>query len=250
VALTVGLTLAERSCTATVFELPGCGAEAKDRQSLLLLLPVCIAEYATWLDSHGEPTSDVAPDFDVVEEVDPADTDAADGEFCFQHDLGPATQDEMDTAIRILGYTRWDLERITIGLPDAVLDWRPPESAMAKIDAWKPGVLTIGEIIEDIAGAEGYYRTGLQDGVLPAGEPLDLASQRERTLERLSSLSDDERSRTFRPQRTWQREGSEMWTVRKVLRRMIGHERFHTAEIQQRLSWLFLGVPDFTGRGA
>ena len=31
--------------------------------------------------------------------------------------------------------------------------------------------------------------------------------------------------------------------ARKVVRRMLAHERFHTAEIQQRLSWLQLGVP-------
>ena len=35
---------------------------------------------------------------------------------------------------------------------------------MARIDPRKPAVLT-REIVRDVAGAEGYYRTGLQDGV-------------------------------------------------------------------------------------
>jgi hypothetical protein len=34
--------------------------------------------------------------------------------------------------------------------------------------------------------------------------------------------------------------------LRKVLRRTISHERFHTKEIEQRLAWLLLGVPDFS----
>ena len=73
--------------------------------------------------------------------------------------------------------------------------------------------------------------------------------ERERTLERLRTLSDEELSRVFRPRRSWQ-EGSEMWTVRKVLRRIVGHEHFHTAEIQQRLTWLLLGVPEFVNPGS
>jgi hypothetical protein len=32
--------------------------------------------------------------------------------------------------------------------------------------------------------------------------------------------------------------------VRKVMRRIISHKRFHTREIEQRLAWLTLGVPE------
>jgi hypothetical protein len=34
-----------------------------------------------------------------------------------------------------------------------------------------------------------------------------------------------------------------------VVRRVIAHERFHTAEIRQRLAWLLVGVPSFTRPG-
>jgi hypothetical protein len=44
--------------------------------------------------------------------------------------------------------------------------------------------------------------------------------------------------------RSWQ-ETAEHWTARKVVRRVIAHERFHTAEIRQRQGWILLGVPDF-----
>jgi DinB superfamily len=244
----VGVTRAGIAPSATVFDLPGCGAEAADTSSLHRLLAVCIAEYLSWLKGHGETVqTESRTEFEVVEEIDPTSIEAADGEFCFEDDLGPARPRDIETAIRYMNYAREDLLSVIGELPDLVLDWRPPKSAMARIDPWKPVVLTIREIVRDIAGAEGYYRTGLQDGEPTsdvADERSSLEFQRERTLERLRALSDRELSRVFRPRRSWQ-DGSEMWTVRKVLRRVISHERFHTAEIEQRLTWLLLGVPDF-----
>jgi hypothetical protein len=42
-----------------------------------------------------------------------------------------------------------------------------------------------------------------------------------------------------------QRSGAEMeWTARKVMKRIISHTRFHTKEVEQRISWLTLGVPE------
>jgi hypothetical protein len=38
--------------------------------------------------------------------------------------------------------------------------------------------------------------------------------------------------------------GYEHWTVRKALRRIISHERFHTKEIEQQLAWLLVGPPE------
>jgi hypothetical protein len=36
---------------------------------------------------------------------------------------------------------------------------------------------------------------------------------------------------------------AEEWTVRKVARRIIAHERAHAAEVRQRLTWVLLGLP-------
>jgi hypothetical protein len=38
--------------------------------------------------------------------------------------------------------------------------------------------------------------------------------------------------------------GEAFWTARKVIRRIMAHKRFHTREIEQRLAWLTLGVPE------
>jgi hypothetical protein len=116
---------------------------------------------------------------------------------------------------------------------------------MAQIDEWSDGVRTIREIVANVAGAESYYRRGLSDGVEDdSGAVSDLAGERDSLVRALRALRPEDRGRRFEPQRPWQ-SSPEHWTARKVLRRAIAHERFHTAEIRQRLAWLLLGVPEF-----
>lgn len=246
----VGMSKHEDRVEAVVFDLPGCAAHAATEGALHELLPVAIAEHVAWLRRHGEAAGDSAIDFEITEVINRWEMTAADGEFCFQDDLRPPSDAEIERAIAHMGFARKDLLTLVEPLPDAVLDWRPPMSAMAKIDPWNPDVLTIREIVASIASSDGYYRTGLQDGPAPEDEqPEDLESQRRRTVERLRALSAEERGRVFRPKRPW-RDSPEEWTARKAIRRIIAHERFHTKEIQQRLAWLLLGVPEFRTVGA
>ena len=129
-------------------------------------------------------------------------------------------------------------------MPDAVLDWVPPLSSVAQFDAWAPEARTIRGIVQHVLQLETYYRAGLADGASTGifervGTPQE---ERERTVALLRSLDDEARSRVYRPVRPG-RSTPEDWTVRKVLRRIISHERHHTAEIAQRRAWLLLGVP-------
>jgi hypothetical protein len=248
-AYRVGVTESPDGPQGTVFDLPCCSVQARDMAALRGLLPVAIAEHVAWLARHGETVDANTPvEFEIAEVVDPARSDAADGEFCFEDDLRPLTGDEIEAAVRHMGYATADLVALVEPLPDAVLDWRPPESAMARIDVWQPNVKTIREIARELPASERYYRTGLSNHDAPP-EPdevtFDRALQRRLTLERLRSLSHDERATTFRVQRSWQ-DRPEHWTARKAIRRIIGHERFHTKEIEQRLAWLLLGVPAFS----
>jgi hypothetical protein len=244
----VGVTEWPDGPHGTVFDLPGCGVQAHAMAALRDLLPVAIAEHLAWLARHGETVDANAPvEFEIAEIVDPTLSDAADGEFCFEYDLRTVTGDEVEAGIRHMGYATADLLALVEPLPDAVLDWRPPQSAMAKVDVWQPNVKTIREIARELPASERYYRLGLSDHDAPS-EPeevmLDRVLQRRLTIERLRSLSDEERATMFRVQRAWQ-DRPEHWTARKTVRRIIGHERFHTKEIEQRLAWLLLGVPAF-----
>jgi predicted RNase H-like HicB family nuclease len=244
----VGITQDEHGTQATVFDLPGCCAHAGDRAALDTLLPVAIAEHISWLARHGEAIEAHSIDIEVVEEVDPRASAAADGEFCFADDRRPLTDEEIETAIRWMSYATSDLLALVGSLPDAVLDWRPAPAAMARIDVWQPNVKTIREIARELPGSERYYRLGLGEASERAEsehEWFDRAVQRRRTIERLRSLRNDERSKLFFVTRPWQ-DRPEEWTARKATRRIIGHERFHMKETEQRVAWLLLGVPDFT----
>ena len=244
----IGITRFADSVSAVAFDLPGCATTAGTQAELDAVLPVVLAEYLAWTESHGERLTTIgASAFDVGEVVDATMTDAQDGEFCFEDDLRPVTDADLSTGLRLMAHSRADLLAAADRLPGAVRDWRPPRSAMARVDPWKPHPLTIREILADAAGAESYYRHCLADGPIapdPEGERNDLALQRDRVISALRSLAGADRGRLFRPQTPWGAK-PEHWTARKALRRIIGHERFHTAEIRQRLSWLLLGVPEF-----
>jgi hypothetical protein len=247
-AYRIGIARHARQVEATVFDLPGCAVGAPDEAMLHDVLPVAVAEHLAWLAAHGEHVdSHTAVDIQFSEAIVVAETTAADGEFVFEDDKRPLTDSDIETALRHMAYARADLNALVGPLPDRVLDWRPPLSAMSTVDQWNPGVLTIQEIVDTVATSEGCYRTGLGDDIVPLSDASqsDLTAQRALTVARLRSLSRDERAAGSETQRSWQ-DRPEHWTARKAIRRIIGHERFHTKEIEQRLAWLLLGVPDFT----
>jgi hypothetical protein len=229
-----------------MFDLPGCMVTGARREEALAIAPVVVAEHAGWLTRHGiAHRAGDRVELEIVEEVRADASAAADGEFCFADDLVATSAEDIELGIRTMTASRDDLLDVLNACPEAVLNWRPPLSAMARIDEWKPQPLTIREIAADVAGAESYYRRGLEDGKQEHSsdaEPPQLDIERMLLIDALRSLSPDDLGRRFEPQRPWQ-SSPEHWTARKVLRRVISHERFHTAEVQQRLAWLQLGVP-------
>ncbi len=227
---------ADGSADAWVFDLPGCRATAGSVEDVMNLLPVVIAEHHAWLKTHGETVPDHA-DWRVVEEIEGR------GEFCFEADKAPIGDDEIEVAISRAGYAHADFVALARPLPDVVLDWRPPASAV-KIDAIFPDVRSIRQMLEHVVGTEAVYYLGSLSDEAPSVPPAELDGWRlqESTAQRLRGLSAEQRSRVYRRQG---RDGREMqWTARKVIRRLITHKRFHTREIEQRLCWLTLGVPE------
>ena len=244
----MGIVNADPAWEAIAFDLPGCIVNATSLSELLEIAPIVVAEHVAWLRSSKiDVAADDGIEIQIAEEIRAAEQDAADGEFCFTDDLTPVSDADMTVGLAILESSRRDLLGAVKDVPDAILDWRPPLSAMARVDEWNPDARTIREITREIASAEGYYRTALTDGLdvgEAAGDVDDLAAHRASLIATLQSLGADDRGRLFKPQRVWQ-DRPEDWTVRKVIRRVISHERFHTAEIRQRISWLLVGVPRF-----
>jgi hypothetical protein len=218
-----------------VVELPGCRAAAGGLDEALALLPVVVGDHLAWLAGHGERVSPgAATEFDVVEDVRPA------GDVIFESDREAITREQLDLAITNAGYAHADLMARLEHLPDVVLDWVPPASAV-KIDQIFPEVRSMRHMLEHLATVESNFYVGsLADQPVLVPAPT-LAELHDQTAARLRALPDDALSRVYL--RSTPRGDSE-WTVRKALRRIINHKRFHTREIEQRLAWLTLGVPE------
>jgi predicted RNase H-like HicB family nuclease len=223
------------SADAWVVDLPGCRAAAVSLRDAMELLPVVAGDHLAWLAGHGEPVDPSALfEYEVVEETE------ARGEYVFEFDREALSRDELETAIRHAGYAHDDLLAQLKGLPDVVLDWVPPATSV-KIDQIFPDVRSIRMMLEHLAVVEAnYYIGSLSD---EPGERIDVALPELHTSSeaRLRGLGDETLGRVYT--RTGPR-GEMQWTARKVMRRIISHKRFHTREVEQRRSWLTLGVPE------
>ncbi len=246
----VGLVSYGTESHAWVLDLPGCIAGGRDAEALARALPLVIAEHVAWLQQHGERV-DAATAWEAVERIDARTQADADGDFCFADDERPSSRAELESWIARLEFARADLLGLVAALPEAILDWVPPRSSVAAFDAWATETRSIRDIVRHVLSFEVFYRDGLKDG--PARgifEPVaDAAAARNTTLALLRSLSDEQRARLYRPIRPGVAAPGH-WTVRKAVRRMIAHERAHAAEIQQRRTWILLGVPDHSAPGA
>lgn len=234
----VGLVEHERFVHAWVLDLPGCIVGGHDLGEIEAKLPLAIAEHTGWLRSHGEPVEDGGV-WEIVERGP-----AAAGDVLFEAERAPMSREEQERLIGRVGFAQADLLAATAGVADAVLDWEPPRGAFETFDAWAQEVRTIRDVARHAHQFDVYYREGLRDGAA-AGiyEAVpDPAAEQARTIERLRSLTNEERRRVWRPTRPGQGVAEE-WTMRKVVRRMISHERGHAAEILQRRTWVLLGVP-------
>ena len=239
----VGIVAYEGALNAWGLDLPGVVAWGGDLDELGAHLRLVLSDHLAWLRQHGEDAGDDVT-WDAVETIDGTALAATGGEFCFAAERASLADAELERGITRMAFARDDVMAEVDGLPDAVLDWEPPLSSIALIDAWAPEARTIRGIVEHVLQLETYYRAGLADGRAAGifervGAPHE---ERENTVALLRSLDDDARSRSYFPVRPG-RSAPEEWTVRKVLRRIISHERHHAAEIAQRRAWLLLGVP-------
>jgi predicted RNase H-like HicB family nuclease len=223
------------SADAWVVDLPGCRAAAGSLRDAMDLLPVVVGDHLAWLAGHGENVDAAAPfDHELIEETE------ARGEYVFGFDREALSRDELETAVRHAGYAHADLLSQLDGLPDVVLDWVPPATSV-KIDQIFPDVRSIQMMLEHLAVVEAnYYIGSLSD---EPGERIDvpLTELHASSEGRLRALSDETLGRLYT--RVGPR-GEMQWTARKVMRRIISHKRFHTREVEQRRSWLTLGVPE------
>jgi predicted RNase H-like HicB family nuclease len=210
-----------------VFSLPGVAVRAPSAEAALAALPQAIADEFVRLERHGRPWPNAAQPVEVVESerVVSADADIARGvsRALFQYELRPTTDADVALALDRFELGRRDVLAAIDRLREAHGD-----DGWADVRPARPGARSAGEIATHLADAEAWLLSRL--GNAPMGSfpipPLErLAGARVATLERLTHLlpGDRERHAVF---------GGEPWTTRKVLRRLVCHERAHGADLE------------------
>ena len=211
-----------------VLDLPGCFSSERDLSGAVAGAPGAIADYYTWIERQDPSLPVVTGPFQVavVEEFrahpSPEDPDYLVNAF-FDDDSRPLSYWEVAAALWLLDWSRQDLLKVVATLS--------PEELRQPVHGEDRG--TIAGVLGHVAGAENWYcdqldrsvaRSSLPEGVLERLEAVRMNSRCQ-----LIALIGDARVAEYLGER---------WSARKVLRRMVWHERDHTQHIAQLIGRL------------
>ena len=200
---------------AHVPELLGCFSKEKKREMALERLPERIQSYLSWLKTRGESVS-LSGEITVTitEEFNCFMVGDYEVGACFEADRKPASRDEIQIAQMRMGWNREELLAKVAYLPTQVLDEKPAGSARS-----------LRQVLNHLAGAELWYIDRIKSNVpsfksFPEDAFARLSSIRDFVITELLNLSEEELSKIVV-------RDNEEWTARKVLRRLLEHEREH-----------------------
>ncbi len=201
---------------AWALDLPGAYAAGQSREEALEALVSEIRDYWAWLRKFGEDAPEQAEtlELDVVE-IFRAFKSAPGYEVnaFFAPDAKPVEEKEIPRLLHLLDMSRQELLDVLSQVPADAFEWRRDERTR-----------TISEILRHIAGAELWYLSRL-----PATDPRVM-------LEQTRSIAQDILGRLGVQQRTqFVSLSGEKWSARKVFRRFLYHERYHTKSIRRIL---------------
>jgi len=234
----VYLDLGQGGCMAHVLgRLLGCNRTARNRRRALSKIREEIPIYEQWLKDHGGRIKIVHPNqitLVVKEEVYDQDPWIAGGtNALFTPELQETTQKEIDKCIQRMSWNREDLLCIVEELPKSVIKKSPQKEPRS-----------IANALSHIADAEIWYISRLnrdmrkESGLLPKDPFKRLAKAREIACRALLSFAPEELRNVYIPT-MWcssrQKLLKEKWTAKKVLRRLLEHERQHTQYIKRLL---------------
>lgn len=213
---------------AWVLDLPACFSSARSQISAIDHAPKRIAEYFSWLSNHDSslPVINEPVEVQVVDTFYSSTSDE-DHEYLinafFADDRRPLSFWDIETALRLLQWTRQDLLNVIQPITQEQLSKRIVGEVRG----------SIAGLLKHIAGAENWYFNQLDMGLtqvqLP-DDPLDmLKTIRANTRSNLVNLIADKRISN---------NCGEIWSARKVLRRTLWHERDHTQHIGRLLAQL------------
>ena len=202
-------------------DLAGCFAIAKDVDAVVTAVPEAIRQYHHWLTGLGvhleTPPEPITVRIEIV---------LPNAREIFPTDKQPISMSEVEWHLQLAQYNRQALVGIVENMPDGILDWQPAADRMS-----------IREIARHIGSSEMWYLSRLTH--LREEPELDLlaylAWSRTAVIDTISTL-DEEKYATVVTQPEGTHFPDEPWSVRKVLRRLLEHEREHIAHIDEVLA--------------
>lgn len=201
----VGDPITVKGPVAHVPALPGAAARGKTVEEAKQNIRAAILEYLSLLHDVGEPVPRITADIHLeFQEVDTT---------TFLTDYDALHSNEMETLFRWMAISRQQLMDMVKSLPEDAWNWEPGD-----------GTPSIRNILCHMAESDLWYTDRLKQW--PEAPLFRLAATRGVALERLRALSEAELGRVTI------HEGDE-WTPRKVMRRMLEHEREHIAQLRQ-----------------
>jgi uncharacterized damage-inducible protein DinB len=216
---------------AWALDFPGCYAYGKDAAQAIVSIPQAYLKYKDWIEAHTSETwLPETPNLDVRlvqtwqttfvnERFEITSEGGLEINAWFNHDWNPLNADEIRHGQQLLSWSRSDL--LT-----AVYDLSP-----AQLDAAYPGQRwTIRGILAHVATTEWWYldRLGLTANLPRSELPKDPQQRLDVVRARLEQVFPDLAGSTQKVST----EG-ELWSPRKLLRRLLWHELDHIGHIYQ-----------------
>ncbi len=203
---------------AQILELPGCFARAGSETEALNNLRVAVPDYFRWLSMQDAETPTMSGEVElIVRERVPVAPPA--GAF-FTPDAVPISDDDLGWLLALMSYSHMDLLRYATPLSPEVLAWRPI-----------PGSRDINEILDHLAQIEMLLATRLED----QPDPPIVTSLVGTSLSRYDTIHEQAMMRysAVTPEQceAIREVGGERWSLRRMLRASIQHEREHTEQI-------------------
>jgi predicted RNase H-like HicB family nuclease len=211
---------------AYALDLPGCYQRGETPDEAVAGAPAAIAAYFAWRAEQdcAFPIPGAPIVTELVETFHSFNCRTTPGyvvNATFADDLRPLAAWEVQSALRVAEWTRRDL--------DSVIQKIPP--AQRAFPAERPaGRKTSADLLRHIAGAENWYFSQFGLAVPRETLPVD-------PIERLAVVRANSRTqlREFAGNTRLTVAADEQWTARKIVRRMLWHERDHTQQIARQL---------------
>ena len=222
-----------------LLDLPGAFLWATSQDRVVSQAPAAAGWYRDWLARHGEDVAMVFGPTEVVESVPALREVGYERNATFAADTRPVAADELELAIRRLGFARQDL----LELLDRIAAFTGPAGTLPSSSFREAGSAapvsaerTVDDVAAHLAGAEIWLGSRLDPASRFEGPSADDDAAAHLNATRAWVVDNLRRLRASDPALARTDGKGETWTLRKVVRRYLYHSIDHLRELDRRLA--------------